>query len=468
MNAPLDRLLAGLLIALTAGAAACDRQESITAASESGPVTITSADRPDRTVYPIESDFSTDWTIEQAQSIMLTSSNTAPVIDFDDVAIIDPDLYVWDTWPLRTQRGGVANVDGWKVIFSLTAEKDVLPGERHGVATIRYFYSRDGKSWGNGEIALSRDEAAGLRQWAGSAFIDDSGELHLFYTATGAGFLQELALAKGKRFRSTGDGLELVGSWSFNGVIARADGELYQTQEQSEGILYSFRDPWYYFDRASGEHYILFEGNTPLSSLDEIPCSGSAIGGGDYTSGGSGGVVSQAQFNGSVGIARATNAELTEWELLPPLLEAICVNQQLERPHLVVQGNRYYLFFISHKFTFAPPLDGPDGLYGFVGPGLRSDYQALNGHGLVVANPPEAPFQAYSWLMLPNTFVQSFANYSGLDGIGLDEVGTLPPEQQKELFGGSLAPSLKVVLSRDRTRITAELKDGFIPGSGTY
>ena len=42
-----------------------------------------------------------------------------------------------------------------------------------------------------------------------------------------------------------------------------------------------------------------------------------------------------------------------------------------ERPHLVVQDGQYYLWTISHMFTFAPGLTepgevaaGPDGVYG--------------------------------------------------------------------------------------------------------
>jgi hypothetical protein len=44
MERPLERLLAGLLIVGLVGASGCDRPESITAASDSGPVTTTSAD----------------------------------------------------------------------------------------------------------------------------------------------------------------------------------------------------------------------------------------------------------------------------------------------------------------------------------------------------------------------------------------------------------------------------------------
>lgn len=140
--------------------------------------------------------------------------------------------------------------------------------------------------------------------------------------------------------------------------------------------------------------------------------------------------------------------------------------------HYVFDDGRWYLLTISHEFTFAPGLEGPDALYGFVGDSMYGDYEPLNGSGLVIANPEEAPFQAYSWLAMPqgdDLLVESFENFRGLDDtsqgeIGLDEVGHLPAEEQKELFGGTLAPSLRVKLDGTETRVVTELQDGhFLP-----
>jgi levansucrase len=93
---------------------------------------------------------------------------------------------------------------------------------------------------------------------------------------------------------------------------------------------------------------------------------------------------------------KAVNDDLSEFELQPPLLEAMDVNQQLEHPYVIEKGGKYYLFTISHEFTFAPGLWGPDGLYGFVADSLDGDYKPLNGDGLVVSNPENNPYQAYS------------------------------------------------------------------------
>jgi levansucrase len=59
----------------------------------------------------------------------------------------------------------------------------------------------------------------------------------------------------------------------------------------------------------------------------------------------------------------------------------------------------------------------------------------LNGTGLVFANPPEAPAQAYSWLVLPDLGVISFVdNWGQLPGTG--------PVR----FGASFAPEIRLAL----------------------
>src|SRR4029450_8353963 len=93
---------------------------------------------------------------------------------------------------------------------------------------------------------------------------------------------------------------------------------------------------------------------------------------------------------GNIGLAKAKNDELTEWEFLPPILSANCVTDQTERPQVVVKDGKYYLFTISHRGTFASGIDGPEGVYGFVGNVIRSDFQPLNGgSGLAVRQPTE-------------------------------------------------------------------------------
>lgn len=412
------------------------------------------------------------WTRQQADMIRITPENSAPVIDFDDLELTAPDLWVWDTWPLREQDGSIAVLPGgWRVIFSLTAPRSVLPGKRHDIAQINYFYARDGQDWIPGGPVFPPGDALGSRQWAGSAFVKD-GEIYFFYTATGregeatVSYEQRLAFARGE-VMSNLNGV-LFDNWGPHEIILEPEGEFYQTQEQSgSGIIYSFRDPWYFLDPETGCEYILFEGNTPITPAVR-ECEPENIGDGDYLSGNNV-PGAAAQFNGSVGIALKSGApdDYTEWELLPAILEAECVNQQLERPHIVYLDQRYHLFVISHEFTFAPGLEGPDGLYGFVANNLFGNYVPLNGSGLVIANPPQEPFQAYSWLVLPDLTVESFVNYFNLDGLSLSEVGNMPPEFIFNRFGGVLAPTLLLEINGTDTNIITELSQGLITVSQT-
>ncbi|MCA1020618.1 glycoside hydrolase family 68 protein [Halobacillus litoralis] len=407
-----------------------------------------------------ETSQTSNWTIEDASQIERTKDTTAPYIepDFEKMA---PELHVWDTWPLRNKDGSIAKVNGYYVIFSLTAPSDLLPGKRHDVATIRYFYSKDGKSWELGGEAFDPEGAYGSRQWAGSAMIED-GKLNLFYTATGrkgeegVTYEQRLALAKGD-VNASSKGISFE---NFDhSIILEPEGEHYQTEEQAEqgDIGYTFRDPWFFEDPKTGKDYILFEGNsagTPVERTLDTNYIGSSSFQNDFSFTDEG---FAKLFNGAIGIAEATNDSYTEYEALPPILEANYVNQELERPHIVTKGNQYYLFTNTHEHKFGPDLDAPDGLYGFSSDELTSGYEPLNDSGLVLANPEEHAYQSYSWMVLPNGKVISFYNFHDLDGKNISDLGGTTPEYQMSHFGGTLAPTIKLAIQNDKTKV---IKDG--------
>lgn len=111
-------------------------------------------------------------------------------------------------------------------------------------------------------------------------------------------------------------------------------------------------------------------------------------------------------------------------------------------------------------------MTGPDGLYGFVADALDGEYRPLNGSGLVATNPPEAPFQAYSWMAFAHdeeVLVQSFLNYYDFAGDSLDAIADLPEAEQRERFGGTLAPTLRLALDGDSTRLRGTLDAWRIP-----
>lgn len=405
----------------------------------------------------VSDDFTAIWSRQQAESVNLTKENTAPEVDinFDLVA---PDQWVWDTWPLQNRDGSLAIVNGYKVAFALVAPRSLGWGDRHTEARIGMFYSKNGKDWTYAGIPYSYDKALGHMQWAGTSMLDEDGKVHLFYTATGDksnwennGWTEraEQRIAK-TTFDIKGDknGIHLTNEGPHQ-IILEADGKYYESIENwNRNIITAFRDPFFFQDPNTGKEYIIFEGQAGT----EGKLKPENIGDEEYRK--THNVPAGAElYNGNIGIAEVLDNDITKLKLLPPLLESIGTNHQMERPHVVVNGDDYYLFTISHTFTYAPGLTGPDGVYGFVGKGLRSDYKPMNGSGLVIGNPQDNPYQAYSWMVLPNQQVISFINE--------------PKDENGEVkFGGTFSSTLKVNLDGDQSEITKEQKAGEIKPFG--
>ena len=408
---------------------------------------------------------------EPAGPIERTPGTVAPPAD-RPATDPTPDYHVWDSWPLRSRDGTIATIDGWRVLIALTAPADVTPGERHDIATHRYFVSRDGRQWVDRGPVF--EEALGTRQWAGSALLDGE-DCYLFYTAAGdpaandVTDTQRLAVAHGGRVaidasesvddtndagesvddadNSTVPGPTIEGPWTHE-ILFEPDGTYYETQAQAGAMTYTFRDPWFFEDPATGRCHLLFESNTPAAA---DACGGDAA---------------KQAFNGCVGRAVSPTGDLLDWEFRPPIFDSVCVNQEIERPHVVVREGRYYLFVSSHVDTFGPGLAGYDALYGFVADSLCGDYRPLNDSGLVVTNPATAPFQAYSWLALPHDdelLVTSFLNYPDFEGDSLDGIAAMSPAEQRREFAGTLTPTLRLAVDGDRTRIRGTLDHWHLP-----
>jgi levansucrase len=415
------------------------------------------------------------WTVDHVSGIELTDDNVAPRIPPELAEErIDPDYWLWDWWPVRARNGEVADFDGWNIAIALAAPSNVLPGQRHDIAELRYYLTDDGgRSWQVGGPLWDRDDAEGSRQWAGSAMYDEeTGTLYSFYTAAGQtgqrfdppsvdeldaddtgtndeaapgydtdteGISYEQRAAMSTATVTMGANGPTIGEWTDHVILFEADGEMYAGTADTEGgagEIDAFRDPEFFRDPATGEEYLTFTATMPVAECD-----------GD----------------GVVGIAqRATDDDdLTSWTLMPPLIDAHCVNNELERPHFVVQDDRYYLLFTTHDHTFDGDLPGPEGLYGFVADSLMGPYEPLNGTGLVLANPESDPYQAYSWLTLPNGITTSFFQFWGLEGdVSLDYVGEQDPSFQLERFGGTFAPSIEIIFDGDTTTVGRELAPG--------
>jgi levansucrase len=251
------------------------------------------------------------------------------------------------------------------------------------------------------------------------------GAVTLFFTAAGAatrpgGYQQSLWASSAKLGE---DGWPA--GWSEPAPLIARPSPLYQLADAHDGApgtIKAFRDPAYFRDPADGAEYLAFT---------------ASLGG------------SSSAFNGAFGLVTCHTGE---WQLLPPLITADGVNNELERAHLVYHEGRYYAFWSTQTHTFVPDLrHAPTGLYGMVADSLLGDYRPLNGTGLVLANPADEPQQTYSWYVDASLQVCSFVDMHGLKG------APVPTEAAaaRAAFGGVPAPLLRLEISGDTCQLAA-------------
>ena len=370
------------------------------------------------------------WSPTHIQGLSVRGEQVAPVITKQDVTEILPGLDVWDMWPLALRDGHNAILNGATLWFALTAAQFPDPVERHAYARIRLLV-QTGKVWKDAGMLFEVGFAPGSRDWSGSAIFDpDTAQVTLFFTAAGrAGEAshtveQRLFITTGT-LKTESDLPRIVG-WSTPHEFIKSDDDIYVLANQAEGIpgqVKAFRDPAYFRDPADGHEYVLFAASYKQSVH---------------------------QHNGMIGIARAQDKAFVNWSLLAPLVVADGLCNELERPHVVMHKGLYYVFWSTQASVFAPngPV-GPTGLYGMVGESLFGPYRLLNGSGLVLANPPQEPFQAYSWWVMGDLSVTSFVDYWGLQGRALAQY----PDLVRAQFGGVPAPFVRLWLEDDRAGV---------------
>lgn len=430
------------------------------------------------------SNYTMKWTRADAQKTMevhndptvapgqnsLRTRLTMPEIPVDFPIMRDKQgkqVWVWDTWPITDAHGNQYSYKGWKVIFSLTA--DPYAGytfdDRHVNARIGMWYRKnDTDPWIWGGHVFGNQTPKTQAEWSGSARIFGNGQLKLFYThldfADRSHPEAKIVMSQG-RLHANDKGVWLSGMKGYKTLVV-PDGDYYQTVDQNP--YFSFRDPFTFEDPAHpGKTFMVFEGNT-AGERGAYQCQQSDLG----DSGEDPAAVTASGANyqmANIGLAVASNKELTKWKILPPILSGNCVNDQTERPQFVIKKvngqYKYYLYTISHAFTYAAGVRGPDGVYGFVGDGIRSDFVPLNQSGLVLGNPtdlnlsPTDPlqngrqYQSYSHYVMPGGLVESFID--NVDG----------------RRGGTLAPTVKVdIVNGTRTRVDRSVGNGGLLGYG--
>ncbi len=364
-----------------------------------------------------------NWTADQLKGIA-TAHPAAPLITTATPLLPGYDL--WDMWPVQHRDGRIADFDGSRLWMSLSAPINGDPVHRHGVARIRLLREHDGL-WQDMGNLLPNGFSPGSREWSGSALYDaETRQLTVFFTS--AGRRGEATLSYEQRlFQTTaivGDDLHLTG-WSVPQEMLQNNGTYCDTaacEDRGPGTIKAFRDPGFFQDPKDNAAYVLFAASLAAST---------------------------SVFNGAVAIARAEDATLRHWTLLPPLLSADTLNNELERPQVIFSNGHYYLFWSTQTHVFAPGgLSGPTGLYGMMSEALLGPYVPLNGSGLVLCNPPAEPLQAFAWHVLADLSVVSFIDAWGLKGQKIAN-----GDMARAHFGGTPAPLLQLALDGARATL---------------
>ena len=344
---------------------------------------------------------------------------------------IFPELYIWDPWPVRLPTGEAAFIGDTELWMGLSAPSDIEPQQRHDVACLRLL-SRRRYQWRDHGPLFAEAVSPGAREWSGCAtYLPDKARLDVWYTAAGirneknTSYIQRIFQTSGAlsfdrgeiRLREWRRHRELIGPVPhYRSTLNQLTGEV--------GFIKAFRDPSRFVDPVDKRTYMVFSASLADSSTD---------------------------FDGAIGAAAGADAD--DMALLPPLLHADGVNNELERPHVVWRDGLYYLFFSTQASTFHPAVSGPTGLYGFVAESMSGKWTPLNGSGLVFRNPDEEPFQAYSWLVMQNLDVVGFVNFADLKGESPREVEARGEGRHK--FVGTITPKEQIVLEGDQAQLLA-------------
>jgi levansucrase len=384
-----------------------------------------------KNLQPKATDTVSRWTAEHVAAIIDQPLPTAPLMDSQAAKAMLPGHDLWDLWPLQNPDGSVADIAAGELWMMLSAPCLPDPGMRHDIARTRLLFLKN-RQWHDCGLLFPDELNPGSREWSGSARFDAEGVvITAFFTAAGRrgetrpSFEQRLFCATGRLVLS--GALPFIDSWSEPTPLVGNDGQYYVDLGQDQGIagnIRGFRDPYWFSDPLDGQDYILFTGSLP---------------GGDPT------------CNGVVGIARGqVVVGEPAFELLPPIISADGVANEMERPHMLFRDDRYYLFWSSQHSVFAAGgPKGPTGLYGMVGASVTGPFEPLNGTGLVVANPVQEPKQAYCWQVLDTLEVVSFVDHWGLQGRDPQNDADLNRRQ----FGGTIAPMLKIKIDGTKTTL---------------
>jgi levansucrase len=371
-----------------------------------------------------------DWLATHLTHIDRVATPAVPKVAVTGMHAANSELDLWDMWPIETNDGQTFELSNRSLWMVLAAPKLKDPELRHNVARIRLFTLSDG-CWIDEGPLFPDGFTPGSREWSGSAVIEPvTLRVTVYFTAAGRRGEPDVSVEQ-RIFASTGELQNnsnnlVITNWTTPAECFVADSHRYQRVSEGKAVpgkIKAFRDPAYFRDAASGAQHLFFTGSAGESESD---------------------------YNGVIGVAIASGKQ---WKLLPPVVSAVGLNNELERPHMRLVDGFYYLFWSTHRKVFAPDAaTGPTGLYGMVGESPLGPFKPLNGSALVAPNPETAPFQNYSWWVLPDLRVCSFIDYPKLQTVP-DAVSA---RLRRENFGGVPAPFFTLALSGTKALVISD------------
>jgi levansucrase len=355
-----------------------------------------------------------EWLAKHLAHIDRVTTRSVPEITVSGLHAGIADLDLWDMWPIETPEGDTFESGRGSLWMVLAAPRLADPELRHNVARIHLFVLNAG-CWIDEGPLFPDGFTPGSREWSGSAVIEPAtGKLTVYFTAAGRRdeptvSVEQRIFESNGRLRNSSERVEVT-DWATPVECFVPDSQRYQRVSQGKAVpgkIKAFRDPAYFRDPASGVQYLFFTGSAAQSKSD---------------------------YNGVIGVAIAAD---NKWHLQPPIVCADGLNNELERPHMRFLDGLYYLFWSTQWKVFAPgAASGPTGLYGMVGKSPLGPFEPLNGSALVAPNPESAPFQNYSWWVLPDLRVCSFVDYPTLR----TPPDAVSAELRRKSFGGVPAP----------------------------
>lgn len=407
------------------------------------------------------------WTRQNASEIQQTPQNVFPTFDIGRVKALMPDYHIWDSWFVLDEQGKQARIGGkYTMLVALGTPKG---GD--GSARIFYFYAQDGHTFTPGGTLLSQKLYGDTQEWSGSTILRNDGSLQTFYTlALGVTDPDTGIWQTSQRFATviqspfTGPTVLSVSEPHYHGMLGEPDGQLYQNVAQSLEIEHRaptqhnrawgsdqtdnlcFRDPSFFRDPNTGKAYLVFEGNTGTRFHPAGSVRRDYIGSADFEPSYMP-TADDLKANGCVGIAEFTNDNLTFINFLPPILTTNLVTDEIERITMISRAGYYYLFCVTHgnKMTMGnDDLINRDFLLGFRAKSLFGPFEPLNDSGVVIqqksaglayAGQEENEHYVYSWTVLSDLSVISYANYCADDNGSTVATKTIGPRVKLQING---------------------------------